>query len=82
MKYRMTATQAFKKRFMERLLAPMLAEATKGFVTDCSYGAHWDDEWVDVSINLPPWELRVNVSCDSEWAVLKDVVKTVAKAYE
>lgn len=53
-KYRMTAEQAFKKRFCERLLAPMVSEATRGFVKGLSYGARRDDEWVDVEYSLPP----------------------------
>ncbi len=79
---RMTAAQAFKKRFVERLLAPMLKDATKDFVRGLTYGARHDDEWVDVEYGMPPWEQRVNVSCDSKWAILKDVVKAVADRYE
>ena len=78
----MTAEQAFKKRFVERQLAPMLAEATKGFVKGLAYGARRDDEWVDVEYTLPPWDDRVNVSCDSKWAIVKDVMGAVAERYE
>lgn len=81
-KYRMTAEQAFKKRFAERLLGPMLAEATKGLVKGLEYGARRDDEWVEVAYSLPPWTQRVDVSCDSKWAIAKDVMRAVAKRYE
>lgn len=79
---RMTAEQAFKKRFVERLLAPVLSEATKGLVKGLAYGAKRDDEWVDVEYSLPPWEQRVNVSCDSKWAIAWDVMEAVADRYD
>ena len=76
----MTATQAGKKRFVDRTLALMLADATEGRVSGCRYGARRDDEWVDVTIERPPFEprtLRVNVSLDSRWAIVCDVVRAL-----
>ena len=78
---RMTATQAFKKQFVERSLAPMLANATDGTVSGCRYCAKRDDEWVDVTIERPPFEprrVRVNVSLDSKWAIVRDVMRRLA----
>ncbi len=81
-KYRLTATQAFKKRFVERQLAPMLSEATDGYVKGLAYGARRDDEWVDVAYSGWPFEERVNVSLDSKWAIVDDVMDAVAERYE
>lgn len=78
---RMTATQAGKKRFVDRTLALMLADATDGTVSGCRYGARRDDEWVDVTIERPPFEprrVRVNVSLDSKWAIARDVMRRLA----
>ena len=77
----MTATQAGKKRFVDRTLALMLADATDGTVSGCRYGARRDDEWVDVTIERPPVEprrVRVNVSLDSTWAIARDVMRRLA----
>lgn len=94
-KARVTAEQAFKKRFVERKLAPMLADATDGYVADLGYFAERDDETVMVALDreamrgvptakqlMLPLVIEVNVSCDSKWAILKDVMAAVADAYE
>lgn len=78
----LTAEQQRKQRFVERRLGPMLADATDGWVTTCAYGAWRDEEFVTVHNWGYEPVLQVDVSCDSRWAILKDVMRAVAARYE
>lgn len=71
-----------KARFVGNRLARMLAAATDCFVESCEY----DPESEEVAVFFGEsggWRVvRVNVACDSRWAIAKDVMAAVAGEYE
>ena len=81
----MTDEQKDKQLFVTGPLTTLLIAATGGFVDNLRYEAHGDDEVVYVTVR--PSVARsdmfgVNVSCDSKWAIAKDVMAAVAVMYE
>lgn len=81
----MTDEQTNKQLFVTGPLTTLLIAATGGFVDYLGYEAHGDDEVVHVTVR-PSVAVNdtfsVNVSCDSKWAIAKDVMAAVAKRYE
>ena len=80
-----TDEQLAKMRFVEDELTPMLKAATDGYVYTCWYEADGDDELVKVAVKPPAAPVEafpVNVSCDSLWALAKDVMRAVAERFE
>ena len=75
--------QIAKKLFVENELIDVLISATGGFVTGCEYVADGPDEYVLVSHWWGSSERKttVNVTADSRWAILKDVLKAVEARY-
>ena len=75
-----------KELFVELDLAGTLHEATRGCVIGAYYRRRMCEEFVDVVYrNMPeaaPDVITVNVTGDSPWAVLKDVMKAVAFRFE
>ena len=77
--------QACKARFVEIELSQMLNVATCGFVDYCDYLVQGQDECVIVKLVYGEGHYdttTVNVTADSNWAILKDVTKAVAKLFE
>ena len=77
---RMSSEQQAKQRFVERKLGPMLVAATDGFVSGCSYSTWGAEE--EVLVTAGGKLFAVNVTCDSPWAIVKDVMRAVAGRYE
>ena len=77
----MTEEQNDKQLFVTGALTTLLVAATGGFVKYLVFTAHGDDEMVRVSFANSSY-VDVNVSCDSKWALAKDVMAAVAKRYE
>ncbi len=81
----LTDEQIRKAVYVEVDLGRALREATWGYVERCEYVVHGPEEYVVVTFNvvaIEPCTLTVNVTGDSRWAILKDVMKAVAKRYE
>lgn len=76
----MTYEQQAKQRFVERRLGPMLQAATDGFVSGCSYYTWGANE--EVLVTTEGKIIAVNVTCDSKWAVAKDVMRAVANRFD
>lgn len=76
----MTYEQQAKQRFVERKLGPMLEAATNGFVSGCSYSTWGAVE--EVLVTTGEKLFVVDVTCDSKWAMAKDVMKVVGKKFE
>lgn len=78
-----TKEQVLKMHFVENELTEALIGATYGYVRRCEYLVDGPDEYVIVTTNRDGGPtLNVNVTADSHWAILKDVMKAVAKRYE
>ena len=77
---KMSAEQQAKQRFVERKLGPMLMAATGGFVTGCSYSTWGANE--EVLVTAAGKLFAVNVTCDSQWAIAKDVMRAVGTRFE
>lgn len=77
----MTDEQMSKCQFVTGPLKTLLAEATGGYMEHLSYSAHNDDEKVRATF-VDGSSVAVNVSCDSKWALVKDVIAGVALRYE
>lgn len=77
---KLTEEQYEKRLFVEGPLSAMLKEATGGAVEGMVFYAEGDDEEVLVEYhgNL----FSVVVSCDSLWAIAKDVTAAVGKRFE
>ena len=72
-----------KADFVSRLLAPMLREATHGVILDAAYKHDGpDSEHVALMVRGELKPVKVNVHMDSEWAIVKDVMRVVADWYE
>lgn len=73
-----------KSEFVAHELAEMLKSATRGDVKECRYEVNGEYEIVNVYAGQEPVvpAFVVNVTCDSLWAIAKDVMKAVAKFYE
>ena len=73
-----------KMTFVENELSDVLLAATGGFADRCDYIVDGPEEYVVVTLDrdASPSTLNVNVTSDSRWAILKDVMKAVAKRYE
>ena len=70
-----------KSWFCAGLLWPMLEMATRHDVTRCTY-VPMDDGWeLAVVETESAGTLEVNVTCDSEWAILKDVLSALEEIY-
>lgn len=81
----MTDEQIRKAVFVEVDLTRALREATWGYVDYCEYKVDGPDETVIVKTvdGAGRYDtFGVNVTGDSRWAILKDVMKAVAKRYE
>lgn len=72
-----------KAAFAAECMLPLFARATRGAVTDMQYRTNvecdWEIVWVEYEGRL---DSKVNVTGDSEWAMLKDVMKAVSEVYE
>lgn len=66
-----------KERFVRELLSPCLTVATRGAAVEAVYQETPADEVVVVKWQSGR-ETVVNVSCDSEMGILRDVVKALA----
>lgn len=70
-----------KRFFVEHELVQMLFAATEGYIVDATYWTRGADEFVGLCTENGE-VFNVNVSCDSRWAIAKDVMKEVAKKFE
>ena len=71
-----------KNRFVDRELTAMLKAATHGFVKCCQYVSIDGDYDEHVYVHMGESScMEVNVSCDSLWAIAKDVMSAVARLY-
>ena len=77
----MTDEQARKKLFVSGALTTLLREATGRYVLHLHYHVDGHDEIVTVTY-ASMTQQDVNVSCDSEWAIAKDVMSAVADRFE
>lgn len=73
--------QRNKASFVESELSDVLNTATDGFAHHCEYVVDGPNELVIVTLGRDS-TLTVNVTADSPWAILKDVMKAVASRYE
>ena len=73
--------QRNKASFVESELSDVLNAATDGYVHHCEYAVEGPEEYVLVTLDHYLTEY-VNVTGDSLWAILKDVMKAVASRYE
>lgn len=73
--------QRNKASFVESELSDVLNAATDGYVHHCEYVVDGPNELVIVTLGHDS-TLMVNVTADSPWAILKDVMKAVARRYE
>lgn len=74
-----------KRRFVQEELTGMLRTATGGLAAECFYEHDGADEVVKVLYGQRRGErevISVNVTCDSLWAIAKDVMRAVARRYE
>ena len=77
--------QCWKYSFVINELTEVLNRATNCFVGHCQYHVEGPEEFVDVFLNYGKGDfetLTVNVTADSNWAILKDVMKAVARRFE
>lgn len=65
-----------KEQFVREFLSPCLTMATRGAVVEANYQETSADEVVVVKWRSGS-ETVVNVSCDSEMGILRDVVKAL-----
>ena len=80
----LTNEQSSKASFVDSELTEVLNSATNGFVDCCEYYTNGQDEFVIVKTVAGDSRagITVNVTCDSLWAILKDVMRAVAARFE
>lgn len=81
----MTDEQIWKCSFVENELAEAFNVATDGFVDNLEYRVDGAEEFVVIGLvgSKGRYEsLAANVTADSKWAILKDVLRAVAARYE
>lgn len=79
-------TEMLEKRiFVVGELASMLRCALRGgWLTSIDYGFDGANEFVTIEHMAADGrrETRVNVTCDSKWAIAKDVMRAVSELYD
>lgn len=79
-------TEMFEKRvFVVGELASMLRSALRGaWLISIDYGFDGANEFVTIEYMAADGrrETYVNVTCDSKWAIAKDVMKAVSELYD
>lgn len=79
-------TEMLEKRiFVVGELASMLRCALRGgWLISIDYGFDGVSELVTIEYMAGDahWETRVNVTCDSKWAIAKDVMRAVSELYD
>lgn len=81
----LTDEQFWKANFVASELSEALNCATRGFVDYCEYRVKGPEEFVIVRLTYDDGKydtMTVNVTSDSNWAILKDVMKAVAARFE
>jgi len=81
----LTNEQLWKHNYVANELTDALNCATRGFVDYCEYHVKGAEEFVQVKLVLCNGNydtMTVCVTGDSLWAILKDVMRAVAKRYE
>ena len=68
-----------KRSFVENELTEVLNAASRGFFERCEYERDGNGETVHVFMSIQP--IGVNVTADSPWGILKDVMRAITERY-